>query len=91
MDAMRFYVSGRVQGVFFRASTVTEAQRLGLIGWAKNLADGRVEVLALGTRDALDALAQWLESGPPLARVKAVESGPADPSEYPELKGFKRL
>ena len=72
MPAARFLVSGRVQGVFFRASTREQALDLGLAGHAKNLADGRVEVLASGTGDALDALEQWLWQGPPAAKVAQV-------------------
>ncbi len=71
--AARFVVSGRVQDVFFRASTREQAQRLGLRGHARNLPDGRVEVLAVGEADAIDALARWLQHGPPQARVDVVE------------------
>ena len=63
---------GRVQGVFFRASTRSEALRLGLTGYAKNLPDGSVEVLACGADPALDELERWLHAGPPAARVDAV-------------------
>jgi acylphosphatase len=69
----RFYVAGRVQGVFFRASAADEARRLGLKGWVANLPDGRVEVLAYGDADNIDALERWLKTGPPMARVKRVE------------------
>ena len=72
MAAARFLVSGRVQGVFFRASTREQARRLGLCGHARNLPDGQVEVLAAGTDEAIDALAQWLHAGPANARVDAV-------------------
>ena len=72
MAAARFLVSGRVQGVYFRASTREQAQRLQLSGHARNLDDGRVEVLAFGAAQAIEALAQWLEDGPPAARVAAV-------------------
>lgn len=72
-DAARFFVSGEVQGVFFRASTREQAQRLGLRGHAKNLSDGRVEVLAVGEVEAIDALEHWLHQGPPMARVERVE------------------
>ena len=75
---MRFVVSGKVQGVFFRASTRAQAQRLGLRGYAKNLSDGRVEVLAVGAVDALEQLARWLQQGPPQARVDAVERHDAE-------------
>lgn len=71
--AARFLVSGRVQGVFFRASTREQALRLGLHGHARNLDDGRVEVLAIGGDHAIEALARWIEDGPPAARVSGVE------------------
>ena len=73
MPAARFLVSGKVQGVFFRASTREQALKLGLSGYAKNLPDGRVEVLAEGDASALDALERWLHVGPPMARVGSVE------------------
>jgi acylphosphatase len=69
MTAARFFVSGRVQGVAFRAHTRAQALALGLRGHARNLADGRVEVLAVGDADAIERLAEWLRHGPPLARV----------------------
>lgn len=70
----RFLVSGKVQGVFFRASTARRACELDLRGLARNLPDGRVEVLAAGPADALAILEAWLREGPPLARVDAVQS-----------------
>jgi acylphosphatase len=78
--AARFLVSGRVQGVAFRAYTRAQANALALRGHARNLADGRVEVLAIGDADAIERLAEWLLQGPPLARVDEVvrESVPAD-------------
>lgn len=72
MATARFLVSGRVQGVFYRASTRNEAARLGLAGSARNLDDGRVEVIASGPDYALAALERWLWQGPPSARVEAV-------------------
>jgi acylphosphatase len=72
MPCAKFIVSGRVQGVFFRASTRAEAVRLGLTGHARNLVDGNVEVLACGDSAALDALQRWLQVGPPAARVQNV-------------------
>lgn len=86
--AMRFFVSGRVQGVFFRASTRKQAERLALKGWAVNLPDGRVEVLAVGSAAAVQELAAWLQEGPPAAKVMQVESGPADPEELSGCSGF---
>jgi len=78
MGCARFVVSGRVQGVFFRASTREEAQRLGLTGHARNLPDGTVEVVACGDDAALAQLESWLAFGPPLAQVSRVERGPTD-------------
>lgn len=72
MPCTRFIVTGRVQGVFFRASTRERALQLGIAGHAKNCADGSVEVVASGTQAALDELDGWLHHGPPAARVDAV-------------------
>jgi acylphosphatase len=68
----RFRIAGRVQGVFFRASTAREAERHGVRGHAVNLPDGSVEVLAIGAAAAVAALELWLHSGPPAARVDSV-------------------
>lgn len=73
MASARFLVSGLVQGVYFRASTRERAQALGLHGYASNLADGSVEVVASGDAAALDELERWLHDGPPAACVEAVE------------------
>jgi acylphosphatase len=70
---LRLFISGRVQGVFFRAAAAQEAQGLGLCGWARNLADGRVEIVAEGRRRNLAMLAAWAHRGPPAARVEQVE------------------
>ena len=86
--AARFLVSGKVQGVFFRASTCEQARRLGLKGRARNLADGRVEVLALGASENVDALAFWLQAGPPMARVDEVLREPVDPASL-DTAGFE--
>lgn len=85
MPCARFVVIGRVQGVFFRASTRTRALQLGIAGYAKNLVDGSVEVVASGSQKALDELDGWLHHGPPAARVDRVRRVP-----LPEqgLRGF---
>jgi len=80
----RFFIDGRVQGVFFRASTQRQARRLGLTGQALNLADGRVEVLACGAVDAIDKLEAWLEHGPSGARVDRLEVEAVRPDEIPD-------
>ena len=72
MVAAFFTVSGKVQGVWFRASTREQALQLGLVGHARNLDDGCVQVFAVGDADALDQLEQWLWQGPPLAEVTGV-------------------
>lgn len=65
-------VSGQVQGVFYRASTLEQAQSLSLTGWVKNLADGAVEIVAEGPRYALEDLIAWCRRGPPAAEVQDV-------------------
>lgn len=87
-ESRRFLVSGTVQGVFFRSSAKRHAEQLGLSGYARNLVDGRVEVLAHGPADALDELARWLEQGPPNAQVTGVEMV-SDSEQPPE--GFQVL
>jgi acylphosphatase len=77
-SAARFLVSGRVQGVAFRAYAREQAQKLGLSGFARNLPDGRVEVAAAGPADALDALERWLWTGSPAAQVESVVREAAD-------------
>ena len=73
MASTKFLVTGLVQGVFFRASTARRAGELGLTGYARNLADGRVEVVANGAPDMLAMLEAWLHEGPSAARVDAIE------------------
>lgn len=80
MKCVRCRVSGRVQGVWFRAATQARARELGVRGRAVNLADGAVEVIACGDAVAVDALRDWLWQGPELAEVRAVDCEPwADP------------
>lgn len=83
MNCVRCRVSGRVQGVWFRASTQREARRLGISGRAVNLGDGSVEVIACGDPRAVAALQNWLWRGPDQARVTSVECesvlAPAEP------------
>jgi acylphosphatase len=66
-------ISGRVQGVCFRAYARDEARRLGLTGWVRNLPDGRVEALAQGDPAKLGAFEAWCRHGPSHARVRKVE------------------
>jgi acylphosphatase len=67
------WVSGRVQGVYYRGTTVIRARELGISGYARNLPDGRVEVLAQGADAAVAAFIQWLWIGSIASRVTAVE------------------
>jgi len=66
---IKVWISGRVQGVGFRWATRQQANNLGITGYAKNLSDGRVEVLACGDEGDLDSLIEWLNHGPEYARV----------------------
>ncbi len=76
-------MSGRVQGVSFRANTARQARGLAVTGYARNLPDGRVEVLACGTAEAVAALIEWLHRGPLLARVDEIEVTPAQIAQVP--------
>jgi acylphosphatase len=79
IEARRFLVRGRVQGVGFRWFVEREAHILGVAGWVRNHADGSVEVLAQGTRDQLSGLRSRLREGPRAARVDGVEESEARP------------
>ena len=83
-DCRRFLISGRVQGVFYRSSARRRASSLGLLGWVRNLTDGRVELLASGDPDRLDELEKWLEIGPEYAKVTNIEVIPESPSGLAE-------
>ncbi len=76
----RVLVSGRVQGVFFRAETRAAARRLGVDGWVRNLPDGRVEAVFEGSPGAVEAAVAWCRTGPERAAVESVEvePGPAE-------------
>jgi acylphosphatase len=85
MACARFHVSGRVQGVNFRASTRAQALSLDIRGYARNLRDGRVEVLAEGEAESLVELEDWLQHGPPGARVTGLQR---EDIEEQSLSGF---
>lgn len=82
---LRGHVSGRVQGVSFRAFARREAQRAGIDGWARNLPDGRVEVLLCGEQAAVDSVVAALRRGPPHAVVTAVTLEATAPAP---IRGF---
>jgi len=81
------WISGRVQGVFFRAHTKEVAEKLGLTGWVRNLPDGRVEAVFEGEEDAVKEAIEWCKRGPPLARVEKVEVRYEDPTG--EFRDFR--
>ena len=86
---VRVFVSGRVQGVFFRAETHRQALKLGLTGWVKNLEDRRVEAVFEGEKEAVSAMLEWCGKGPSLSRVigvEVVEETPAGDLERFEIK-----
>ena len=82
MDTKRWQllISGRVQGVYYRASTELKASSLGLTGFARNLPDGRVEIVAEGPEASLNELKAWCAEGPPHARVDAVDTASESPT-----------
>jgi len=83
---VRLFISGTVQGVSFRASTQEQARKRGVVGWVKNLDDGRVEALAQGTREPVDELVRWCHRGPPAAKVEKVDVSWEEVGD--ELKSF---
>lgn len=83
---LNLVITGDVQGVFYRASTLEKAQSLSLTGWVKNLPDGCVELTAEGPRYALDQLMQWCRRGPPAAQVEDVSARWSDNRD--EFKTF---
>jgi len=81
------FISGRVQGVFFRYTSKELAEQLGVTGWIRNLPDGRVEAVVEGDEDKVEEMLEFFHKGPPLARVDKVE---VIEEEYKgEFKDFK--
>jgi acylphosphatase len=72
MIRARVFISGKVQGVFFRAHTKARAERLGLTGWVRNLPDGRVEVVFEGSKEYVEEMVEWCWQGSPGAKVESV-------------------
>lgn len=73
MKRVRVFISGKVQGVFFRAYTEEEANKLGVKGWVRNLPDGRVEAVFEGEDEAVDKMVAWCYKGSPYSKVTHVE------------------
>jgi acylphosphatase len=74
VEQRHVWISGVVQGVFFRQATRRRAQELGLTGWVRNLPDGRVEAVFRGSTEAVQAILEWCHEGPPSATVERVET-----------------
>ncbi len=89
MSCRRYLISGRVQGVFYRASAQRYALSLGLSGWVRNRRDGKVELLACGEEPVLAELEKWLEIGPDYAKVTNIkvinENPPSIPATFDVL------
>jgi acylphosphatase len=88
MICRRSLVSGRVQGVFYRATCVRKAESLQLTGYARNLADGRVEVLACGDAAAVALFVAWLWEGSMASQVTAVDTVEVDPASIQRTTVF---
>jgi len=80
------FVSGKVQGVFYRANTQETAREAGVDGWVKNLGDGRVEAVFEGPEDAVESMVEWCHEGSPRARVDDVSVEYGDPDG---IEGFE--
>ena len=88
MICRRSLVSGRVQGVFYRATCVRKALLLGVTGYARNLPDGRVEVLTCGEPAQVEQFIAWLWEGSPASRVAAVDTIEVDPASVQRAETF---
>ncbi len=86
LEAVHGLVTGRVQSVAFRFYTRQEATQLRLSGWVKNLGDGRVEFHVQGLPERVAEFVQWVHVGPPLAKVRDVETTPAEPEALDEFE-----
>lgn len=82
MVRTHLYISGRVQGVFYRVYTQEQAQKLGLKGWVQNLPDGRVEAVFEGEKEDVDEMIEWCKKGSPGAKVERVEIGGSEFGEF---------
>jgi acylphosphatase len=90
VEARRIVIAGRVQGVFYRASAERRARELGLSGWVRNLADGRVEAHAEGARTPLLEFVEWCRKGPPAARVVSLDAREAPVEGHASFSVLKK-
>jgi acylphosphatase len=81
MKRVRAIVSGRVQGVWYRAHTQEKAQEMGVVGYVRNCADGTVEIVAEGEEHRVEALLDWAREGPPMAQVADLSEEILSPDE----------
>ena len=88
MKAKRLIISGRVQGVGYRAWMVETARTLGVSGWVRNRVDGSVEALVAGDMASVEELSRLCRRGPRMAEVSSIDEDMADPPEYP---GFRQV
>lgn len=88
-ESVHIIVSGRVQGVYFRAFTKKQANKLNLTGYAKNLSNGDVEIIACGEKSQVEKLVQWCHKGPIMAKVNSVRTQPLTPAQ--PYRGFEVL
>lgn len=86
MQSKRCLILGRVQGVFYRQSTLNEANQLGITGWVKNLPTGEVECVLSGEEQKLEKMCQWLWQGPATAQVSEVKVEDIPYQEYPRFE-----
>lgn len=86
MSATRFIISGRVQGVGFRAFVAHEAMLRGLGGWVRNRRDGTVEALLTGAPEAIEEMAELVRRGPRLASVEKIERTPTGDADLPDFR-----
>jgi len=85
--AKHLFIDGRVQGVYYRATTQKQAQEMGLKGWVRNLPDGRVEAWLQGEPEVVSRMVIWCYDGPPWARVDSIDTEDVAPDEA--LSGFR--
>ena len=85
-SSVHVLISGRVQGVFFRANTKQQAEMLGLSGWVRNTKDGKVEAIFEGEEEVLDQIIKWCHRGPSLSKVDKVDVKKQEPTnEYDDF------
>ena len=89
MQTVHLVIKGKVQGVFFRASTKDKANELGINGWVKNMPDGNVEILATGNKDQLENFIEWCRRGPKQAKVSDVVVSDAEETFFNEFRVIK--